>query len=294
MTAPVLGPCEAWIAADDVAACCGVTVDSTNQATLDMFAVSASQILYEMSGRRFSGVCESVVRPCSTMGCGVQALGVGIIPGWGGYGSWGYGYLDIGSPWGWYDTGIGSAGIVCGCQALPTVELGYPVVDIVEVTIDGNVVDPATYRVDEWRYLVRLNDPATGLQLFWPGCQDLAADSGPGTFFVTYTHGIAPPLVGAQAAAALACQLWQSCNGGSECQLPIGATKVIRQGVTIERNLLAAWFNASATAKGWATGIPLVDAFLNAYNPSRLIRRPSVWTPDVVPMPRVTNTAPHS
>ena len=48
----------------------------------------------------------------------------------------------------------------CGCQPLDTAPLpGHPVREIIEVKIDGVVVDPTTYRLDGRRKLVRTRDP---------------------------------------------------------------------------------------------------------------------------------------
>lgn len=287
MTAPVLGPCTSWITADDVRECCSISDSgSTTDELLDRLGVAASQVLYELSGRRFSGVCESVVRPCQTQGCGINFLpaGLGLLPYWGG----GY-WSGLGSGWG--DNGIGNAGVQCGCSPLSQVLLGYPTVEVLEVLIDGVVVPADEYRVDEWRYLIRVADSA-GVPRYWPSCQNLMLDTTEaGTFQVTYTHGVAPPSVGIDAAAQLACTFYQQCQG-LDCNLPVGASKITRQGVTIDRGLLASWFLSNQNGGGWSTGLALVDAFLTAYNPSRLRRAPAVFTPDLTRMPRTTSSQP--
>lgn len=299
MTAPVLGPCQSWITTADIRSCCsGLPDDTTFEAFLEMIAVAASQTLYELSGRQFTGTCEETVRPCTPGGCGWAGLGLNIIPGWGSGGeTWGGGVSGGGIPfagWGWYDVG-GAYGsnAICGCQPLSQILLGYPVDEVLEVTIDGDVVDPATYRVDEWRYLVRTADSSTDppTSRFWPNCQNLQVDDGePGSFVVRYTHGVAPPPAGVLAASQLACQMAQQC-AGQECMLPTGTTKVIRQGVQIERGLLASWMMRDASGKtGWQTGLIMVDAFLTSYNPNALRGRPQVWSPDLVRMPRRTGT----
>jgi hypothetical protein len=95
-----------------------------------------------------------------------------------------------------------------------------------------------------------------------------------GSFVVAYTHGADPPASGVLAAQALACQLVTSLNGG-ECAIPAGATKITRQGVTIDKAAVA-----SAIGQG-ATGVVAIDAFLAGHNPTRLRRRPAVWSPDL-------------
>lgn len=288
MAPPVLGPCVAWCSADDVLQCCsaaqGGSDTSTTLGSLDVFAVSASMILFELSGRRFNGVCSETVRPCRG-GCTCWEF---TNPG----AYWGAWWPGGPQAWGWGSGEDSCRERACGCAALSTVRLGYPVNEIVEVKIDGAVVDPATYRVDEWRELVRLADTAfTPPQpRFWPSCQDLMVDdTQPGSFSVTYTRGIAPPPLGMQAAAQLACQLYLSCNGG-DCALPSGVTRITRQGITIERGLLASWFRETRFGQGWATGLPILDAFLTAYNPNALTRAPAVFTPDNPRFPRHAGT----
>lgn len=269
------GPCTAWTTSGDVVLCCGADV-GTDVSVFDEHVITASEILFELSGRLYSGLCEKTVRPCRTdCGCGFQVLSRGHIVG----------------PWDWSWAGsYWSCGDndPCGCQPLSRVLLsGYPVREIVEVKIDGAVVDPDTYRLDGHRYLTRVRDPADpDTVLLWPSCQALdLADTENGTFSVTYTYGQNPPLLGAQAAAALACQLYQLCEsqGSGECAIPANAVRVTRQGVTIDKNATISWFfgrSRVGAGEGWATGIQLVDAFLNSINPGGIQQRPRTWSPD--------------
>lgn len=265
----VQGPCTSWADSNDVWSCCGEPTVTIGEGTLaeicpvDMtqFAFEASQLLYELSGRLYAGMCERKVRPCASRWCGFQVLSRGHIVedfGWNGI-SWGNGRTP------------------CGCRALDRVPLsGYPVRSIVQVKIDGAVVDPDTYRLDERRYLTRVRDPADpDTVLLWPSCQHLDLDdTQDGTFSVTYRYGQDPPPLGIHAAAQLGCELYKACTGG-DCALPAGATRITRQGVTIERQ----FFRVDKQVGAWRTGLNLVDAFLNAYNPQGLQRRPSIWAP---------------
>lgn len=276
---PVLGPCTAWASGSDVAACRGDTTAS-DFVLYDDVAVEASMVLFEATGRQFSGLCSATVRPCRS-GCGCWSLWIPsdvAVPF--GFGYWG------GYGWGWSD-----GGTVCGCSPLSRVKLdGYPVRDITEVKIDGVVLDALdsngnpNWRLDGWRWLVRLNDPVTGEVRRWPGCQNLAlGDDQSGTFSVSYRYGNDPPPLGVSAAAELASELYNACGGG-ECQMPASVTRIVRQGVTIEKiNSLAALIRQGAS------GIPLVDAFIAAY-PMRGTRRPAVWTPDVQQFARRAGT----
>lgn len=270
---PVLGPCEAWISGDEVAASCpGCTFGDAT--FYDVVAVEASMALYEVSGRVFTGPCPYLVRPCrDPCQCwGPTSLGSGPFmwswdATWGGLGGWSW---------------ANEFGPRVGCGVVSKVTLnGYPVTEIIEVKIDGTVLDPLdangnrNWRLDRWRHLVRLDDPVTGLPRRWPACQDLSLDdTAQGTWSVSYRSGVQPPELGRRAAVDLACQLALSA-GGQDCDLPTGATRVTRQGVTVDRGLLLNWFDRRVS-----TGIASLDLFLAAYWPTRAQRRSAVWSPD--------------
>jgi hypothetical protein len=255
---PTPGPCFGWVEAEDVAACCSVSVGS-DTSLFEMSASSSSQVLFMLSGKQFPGQCERVVRPCSDIPCGVQVLARGHLVGW------------DGTRWG--DDS-------CGCIPLSRVLLpNRPVTEILEVKIDGAPIAASEYRLDGWRWLTRMADVDGNAQA-WPACQRLDLDdTEEGTFSVQYTFGQNPPQPGIDAAAQLACEIYKSCPGNegvAECKLPKNATRVTRQGITIELNAL----NYDRQKRVWVTGMNLVDLFLNAYNPNGLKRRPAIWSPD--------------
>lgn len=272
---PVIGPCTQWISGQDVANC--TRVDYGNQPVVfDAAAYNASLALYEISGRRFPGICERKVRPCrQDCGCGFGG------PISSGFGPW-Y-WSSTGSGWGWCN----ESGDRCGCSPMSKVKLaGYPVVEIVQVLIDGAALpefDAGTgarnWRLDKWRYLVRMDDPGPPVQpQRWPGCQNLSLDDDqPGTFAVTYKWGSDVPQLGRDAAVELANQLWLACGGAGNCILPLGATRVVRQGIEVDRSLLAQWMDPKKP-----TGLINLDTFLAAYTGGqRSGRRSALWSPDV-------------
>jgi len=277
------GPCTPWIDAKEVFAASGITLlDSVdvNDAT-----AAAQGVLYALSGRQFAGECIGFVRPCR-IGCGWGALGGGgdgvalALAGaswW--FGGWG-GLGGSGTIWGWWGDNTNEPS--CGCEPLSQVKLnGYPITGIKEVVINGDVVDSAGYRLDMNRYLVRLRD-ADGNRQFWPSCQDLSRNAGENhTWSIEYYYGTPPPEAGKLACAELAVQFYLAMAGSDDCILPVGVTKVTRQGVTIER--LVPLFSA-----GRATGLVLTDAFLSSYNPSGLRRRPAILSPGYPKFPRRT------
>jgi hypothetical protein len=280
---PTAGPCQSWVTSAEVAECCNS--QSSDVSIFDEPAVAASMLLFELSGRKYPGVCSQTVRPCSTPCAGWGALAGFPSQAWGG--GWGFN-----GSWGWW-TGDGQA--VCGCMPISQVELpGYPAVAIDQVKIDGTVLaavdtdgDP-TYRLDEWAQLTRLWKPGTdgarAQPRFWPQCQNLALDDDqPGTFSVTYRYGVAPPFPGVLAAKQLACEIWKACNG-QQCALPAGTTEITRQGIRVER-LLTTWSlqlgRYGINPASYTTGMPLVDAFLAAYVPTGKRRRAVIFSPDI-------------
>ena len=281
----VPGPCQPWTSSQSVWECCGQPMTTIGEGSgaeecpvdMSQFAYEASQVLYELSGRQFAGACEKTVRPCGRGWCGFQVLSRGYVV-WNPY--WWNPYWD-GMSW-WYQ---GSN--ACGCRPLDRIKLnGYPVREVTEVLIDGAVVDPSTYRLDERRWLSRVPDPLEpDVGLRWPACQEMGLpDTMAGTFSVSYRYGQDPPLLGVHAAAQLGCEIYKQCSG-AECALPTGTSRVTRQGIVIEKLAFATWgFTPTARARGgrasgWNTGMPLVDAFLNTYNTSGLKRRPVFWAP---------------
>lgn len=272
-----VGPCSAWTTSEDVADCCAA--DGSDVSVFDPSVIAASELLYAYSGKRFAGTCERRVRPCSTQTC------AGPWRHWDG-GAWNWATYEGG--------GRVTMGSGCGCRALSRVPLAGFVREVLEVTIDGAIVDPNTYRVDERFWLSRVRDPADfDTPLYWPACQDMdKPETEDGTFSVLYTYGVDPPVAGQLAARELACAVYKTCAAGGatsgDCPLPNGVVKIVRQNVTIELSPFAAWGQADGV---WRTGMPLVDAFLNAYNPTGARRRASVWSPDTPRFPRPVSPA---
>lgn len=276
----VSGPCVAWVTVDQVAECCNADV-GTETALFEDAALAASEVLYWLTGGMYTGTCEvEGARPCATgCSCWGEIVSPAQSPAYAvDQAQWSWGFWGWGWGWGWE----GCSGELCSCGSLSRALLdGYPVVGITEVKIDGVVIDPSGYRLDQNRWLVRLAD-ADGNVQFWPGCQRLDLDDDqPGTWSVSYSYGIAPPAVGEMAAAQLACEIYKAC-ANQTCLLPAGVTEVTRQGITIRRAPFVTWAFVNG---GWQSGLPLVDMFLQGVNPTGLIRRPSVWSPDMPPYP---------
>jgi hypothetical protein len=162
----------------------------------------------------------------------------------------------------------------CSCSYVPTVVLPGPVGRVDEVIVDGVVLDPSSYRVDNGNELVRTDGQD------WPACQDMTADCGePGSFCVTYVRGHVPDEVGCWVAGLLATEFAKACGGG-KCRLPAGVTQVTRQGVSFTI--------ASGAFPGGLTGMREVDAYVLGFNPNHLTQPPTVSSPDLRPARRTT------
>lgn len=263
MSAPRTGPCVDWATAAQAkicGPCSGLTDDQIN-----VWLPVASEILFALSGRRFSGSCSLTVRPCSQGS--IDYLPVGFkSPDL----DWARGWTR--NPWGYGCFCSPSAGS-CGCQSEIILEFA-PITSITSVKVDGVTLDPARYRLDENLYLVRLPN-ADGSSASWPCGQDMTlASTELNTFEVSYTYGVAPPVSGLRAAGELACHLALACVGSEECRLPTNVTNVTRQGVSL--SLL----DPQLFLDRGKTGLYLVDLFLHSVNPGGLIRPPYVWSPD--------------
>lgn len=227
----------------------------------------AGQSLRLLTGFRVGG-CPITVRPCGP-GCSEQNWRTYPV---GGPGSTPWFPVNLGGTW--LNVSCGCAG-GCDCTSLREVRLYGPASGVVEVKVDGSVLDPSDYRLDGGGVLVR-TDGGT-----WPLCQNLSApDTEPGTWSVTYTPGAPVDGLGAYAAGLLAGQYVRACTGG-QCDLPSSVTRIVRQGVELT-------LGVGAFPEG-KTGIREVDAWLEAVNPHALKAPSSVMSPDRRP-PRVQGT----
>jgi hypothetical protein len=236
---------------------------------------AASDILFELSGQRWAGSCQDVVRPYPRSL--TRDHGRPIYP------LWPFGYFTGGLQ------GFNAAMIYSGVNTeerggpatapVYEVTLGvYPVSSVQSMTIDGVTVDPSTYRVDDNRWLVRLADPKTGQNPGWPAYQRMDLDSSqPLTWEVVVNYGQMPPRSGVRACAEIACELALALTPSmvGKCRLPQRVTQITRQGVTAI--VLDPW---AFLDKG-RTGLYLTDLFLSSVNPHNLRRRASVMSPDL-------------
>jgi hypothetical protein len=275
MAAPRNGPCSDWVTLEDVRACSRCSDEGTvSDEAIESAIAQASEILFHLSGRQFSGECEGEVRPCARSSWYP-------IPQWWRNTFSRYGMnSNYSSYWGiclsnhepWRDG---------GCGSISELKLGVEILrEVTQVKIDGAVIPATDYRVDDYGYLVRIEPAGYG----WPTCQDLRLpDTDPNTWSVQFTYGKDIPESGQRAAIDLACELALLCAGG-DCRLPERITNISRQGISMT---VLDPFDFLERGK---VGIYSVDLFLRTFNPNNRTRRAVIASPDVGARVRRTDT----
>lgn len=239
---------------------------------------AATDLLYVGSGRQFLVGNTVTVRP--------QALDVdmGCLPwyfaSWGGWGTaWSIWPLSAMYPEGWY----------CGCPSQAQYDLPGPVQSISQVKVNGSILTEGTdyvlYNGRTLQYMTTNNNEEENQNPCWPTHQNLGEpDTEMNTWSITYTYGKPIPASGKIACRMLAIDIAMAMSNLPGTKLPARVTSVARAGINAVVQDSLAYIE-----KGF-TGLPLVDQFLQKYNPLGLVRRPSVWSPDSV----VPNTVPNS
>lgn len=244
--------------------------DTEGQARLNDSCVSATEILYGLSGRQFPGIiavtgCRPTSRPEQVTDF-VWASSLRRMYGWG----WGYS-----SNWLW-GTCVGCQ--YSGCCSPYMIGLGRsPLVSIEQVTIDGTALASTAYRIDDAKWLARQDGHG------WPTCQNLGAPlADKNTFGIDFTFGQDPPQSGKDAATVLSAEWYKGLTPAlaGSCALPKRVSSISRQGVT-----LAVLDPMAYIQKGY-TGIASVDMFIKAANPKGWVRKPMVYSPDTVNIAR--------
>lgn len=250
-------PCDVWPVPE--ACSYGIPAVPAARTPLQVHAMAvATEILWRLTAGIY-GLCTLTVRPC-----GCRCTGTGWVP-----------FQQLDGSW---------INVVCGCESqcgccyVCELELEGPVASVTSVKIDGVALNPSEYRIDNGNMLVRTGDNIA----CWPQCQKLGLpDTQVGTFSVTYSKGLAVPVGGQMAVAALAAEIVKACTAGP-CQLPARVQEVVRQG---ERITL---INDVDTLRSGLTFIPEVDQWLVAVNPYGLREQPFIMSPDLLPSPRIT------
>lgn len=236
----------------------------------------AVQTLRMLTGFRVGG-CPITVRPCNRScipGSWLTAPDVGAL--FAGVSGGAFGFSPYVGPNGAWLNACGCRGDGCSCTKVQEVILPGTATRIVEVVLDGVVMDETSYRVDNGNRLVRTDGGE------WPVCQDMNADEGEGTFIVTYYDSVLVDEVGAYIAGTLAAEFLRACGGG-DCALPANVQTVTRQGITMEMQPEI----PEAMFPGGMTGIRIVDNWVRIWNPLATLPT-GIYSPDAPPARRVT------
>lgn len=185
MSLPDEGPCQPWVTWAEVVACRS-DLDAVPEPAKVLALDAATSILFELTGKRYPGECETTRSFCQRCGCARD----------------------------WCS----------GCGPFARVDLGalWPVSDVISVTVEGEDVDASKWRVDDWRWLVRLDGET------WPLATDLTE---PDAFQVTWVYGRNPSPSLRNAAALFTAEVAAKC-ASLTCGLPDRVTTVNREGVT--------------------------------------------------------------
>lgn len=252
------------------------------EADRELVVLAACRMLFNATARIFSGVCEETVRPCDASAPGGFGIGARL-----GDGSLWLG-LDGTSAlpeitWAGDRLGFGAVrrGVSGGLMEHPAIdlwEIGSPVVEILDVTIDGVTLDPSEYSIVDDRWLIRNGGKC------WPFGQRLDLPAGsPHTWSITFSFGVPYTPDGVLAARVLSCELAKApafLNDDS-CRLPRRIQTITRENVT----------SVVIDPMKWLTdgkfGIYEVDAFVHGVNPHGITREGRVLNPDLLAtMPR--------
>lgn len=264
------GPCD-WPVSYAGCSNCG-PIEQMPVEEKTIFEQMATEYLWRWTEQQF-GLCELTVRPCRQDYQGSTFFGgaPSYLPG-------------SSAPWSpalvngrWYNVGCG-CGDSCGCDSPTTISLPAPVSEVVSVVIDGVVLDSSAYRVDNSKWLVRLDGEG------WPLWNDMSSPSGSGTgaegtWEVTYLRGSEVPVGGQIAAGILASEFAKSACG-KDCALPKRLQSITRQGVSI--GVLDTFDDIEVGH----TGIWLVDSWVASIR--KAPRKSRVASPDLRPMRRTT------
>jgi hypothetical protein len=221
----------------------------------------ATLVLWAATGRQY-GECTLTVYPC-----GRDCSGDGAWGWWWDFGTW-VPYIWQGQ---WFNAcGCGTPGCHA-CKPKCAAYLPGPVSSIVQVTLNGEIMDPAEYRVYDQQWLTRLPTSEEDGHPCWPRCQDY--NDVQLAFEVIYNRGTPVPAALRLAAGTLAGEYAKACLG-QECQLPSRVVNIARQGVTV--NLT----DIDTLLRDGFTGITSVDQIIAALNPHRLKGRTRLFSYD--------------
>lgn len=237
--------CQPFVTVEDVLdGVCACDLDEIDDGDLisDMID-TASDLLSMVTGGLVSGICTSVVRPVALCDDDFDPF----YPK--------YARTTI-RDWRRQFGGLNS------------IPLRGPNTDIVEITIDGVVINPSDYGLLDRRFLFRRAGE-------WPTVNDLTKQStASNTFEITYRFGNSPDRLARMACIELTCELLKDAKGKPNA-LPRGVTSATIQGASISVRP-----RAEALRDG-DEQIPVVSRFLSVWAPDGQNQVSAVWAPEL-------------
>ncbi len=239
---------------------CGGCLDELDAASRDRATAGAAYILWAATGRHY-GKCQITVQPCNPVLRPdlYQTYPVAYDHG---RGALGWPMPDEGGVW---RNRSDCSCCVGRCELWLEGPTSHP--DILEVTVDGVVVEPESYQIHNAYLLVRIDG------LCWPTCVNYSSQAPP-AMEVVYLRGDPIPEAVTDAAATLACEIGKACRG-AKCRLPRRLASLSRQGVDLSTVTINTYLD------NMLTGLTEVDAIIVASNPRRLAQRPQILSPDL-------------
>lgn len=240
------GPCQPWCGLDDLTEGGWTLPTSVSVFLAEQCCQAASEVCFELGGRRWPGLCWDSIIPSTCLG----GSNFQVLPN-------GRGGLQVVTGGSWHPLGC--------CAGADLLDLGSALVTAVDaVRVDDAAIASTAYRLIDRHYLARLDGDS------WPCCNDPAATTIP--LEVDFTFGEAPPAIGVLAAVALARELVRGMTSGDDCAIDPRVTALVREGVSID--LSSGGVDASEFLE-----IPAVRRFVNALNPHGLRRPAAVIVP---------------
>lgn len=251
---PAWSMCDDWITDSQLLDCgaCEQDLTSVPEEHRALGITLASQVLFELTGRRWPGRCTTEdERPCVRhyVGC-------------------------------------------CDCGSTTAVRLSNGPVhaDSLTVTVDGVVLDTSEYALARNRYLIGMAQPGGGIRRTFPCCQDLGRPLGElDTWSVTYDWGHLPPSGSVLPTVMLARDYANACGSGGSCaacSIPDDVISLVRQGLSMslpDPRALA--------SEGW-TGVGLTDAWLASLRYGASRRRATATRPGMRHSQQITIPSP--
>jgi len=238
--------CQPFVSVDDILdSMCGCDLDASEDVELiELMIDQASDMLSIATGGRISGICTVTVRPVAL--CNDRI--------------W-WDNAEYLSPFATRDWRRQFGGI-------DTIPLRGPNVDVLEVMIDGVVLNKSEYGLLDNEYLYRKSG-------CWPTVNDLQKTSLQiNTFEITYRFGRDPDKLTRMACTELTCELLKDLKG-KPSSLPRGVVSANIQGAS-----LSVRSRAEALRDG-DEQIPVVSRFLSVYAYDGPNMVSSVWAPEL-------------